>query len=116
MRLLLRIVLLLYFFTASGCYLYQNKLAEGIIDFHRQNYHDAFVRLLPLARRGLPDAQYAVGYMYYYGVGVTENRKLAWIWINKAANKKQLQAMKARDILTKVHVIRETTLGRPKRE
>lgn len=37
--------------------------------------------------------------MYYYGQGVTENRKKAWYWINKAAQAGQPEAVAALTIL-----------------
>lgn len=77
------------------------NLQEGIINFRTQNYRTAFILLKPEAERGQPDAQYAVGYMYYYGQGVVENRKQAWIWINQAAIAGQPEAVVAAKLLTK---------------
>lgn len=76
-----------------------NNLTEGIRDFRVQNYRQAFIRLTPEAKKGQPDAQYAIGYMYYYGQGVVEDRKKAWYWINQAAQAKQAEAMAALNIL-----------------
>lgn len=70
-----------------GCSLSHINLKEGIIDFKKLHYRDAFVRLKPEAQRGHPEAQYAVGFMYYYGFGVNEDRKLALYWIGKAAER-----------------------------
>ncbi|EHL32082.1 hypothetical protein LDG_5865 [Legionella drancourtii LLAP12] len=53
----------------------------------------------PEAERGQPDAQYAVGYMYYYGKGVVEDRKKAWFWITAAANAGQPDAKVAAQML-----------------
>ncbi|MBA4696113.1 MAG: sel1 repeat family protein [Legionella sp.] len=78
------------------------NLNEGSRSFRMQNYRDAFIRLKPEAKRGQPDAQYAVGYMYYYGQGVVEDRKKAWYWISKAARSGQPDAVAALDILEKV--------------
>lgn len=78
------------------------NLGEGSRSFRMQNYRDAFIRLKPEAKRGQPDAQYAVGYMYYYGQGVVEDRKKAWYWISKAARSGQTDAVAALDILQKV--------------
>ena len=77
------------------------NLREGIQSFRAQDYRRAFIRLKPEAVKGQPDAQYAVGYMYYYGQGVVENRKKAWFWINKAASFGQPDAMAAVKILQK---------------
>lgn len=73
--------------------------AQGIRDFHDQNYRSAFIHLLPQAINGRPEAQYAVGYMYYYGQGVTEDRVKAWNWITLAAKAGQADALEAMVIL-----------------
>lgn len=51
------------------------------------------------AEEGDPDAQYALGYMYYYGRGVTQDMAQAKQWIKKAANQGQQQAVQAEKIL-----------------
>lgn len=75
------------------------NLREGIDNFRVEEYRKAFVHLKPAAEQGQPDAQYAVGYMYYYGKGVVEDRKKAWFWINAAANLGQPDAKEAIRIL-----------------
>ena len=86
--------------TFSGCVNY-TRFYQGITYFRTQNYRDAFIRLLPEAKKGQPDAEYAVGYMFYYGQGVVENRKKAWYWITKAARAGQPDAVEAAAILAK---------------
>lgn len=83
----------------TGCVVRGSNLREGINSFQIQNYRQAFILLKPEAEKGQPDAQYAVGYMYYYGQGVTEDRKQAWYWINCAAKAGQPDAMAAIKIL-----------------
>jgi TPR repeat protein len=83
----------------SGCVTSGFNLNEGIKSFRVQNYRQAFIRLKPEAEKGQPDAQYAVGYMYYYGQGVVENREKAWYWINCAARLGQPDAVAALTIL-----------------
>ncbi len=82
----------------SGC-VSQYNLSEGIQSFQVQDYRRAFIRLKPEAEKGQPDAQYAIGYMYYYGQGVVEDRKKAWYWINMAARSGQKDAITAVGIL-----------------
>ncbi|KTD16298.1 sel1 repeat family protein [Legionella jordanis] len=77
----------------------RSNLVEGIRSFRAEDYRKAFVRLKPEAIKGQADAQYAVGYMYYYGQGVVESRKKAWYWINKAAQAGQSEAVAAIAIL-----------------
>lgn len=75
------------------------NLNEGITSFREQNYRQAFIRLMPEAKKGIPDAQYAIGYMYYYGQGVVEDRKKAWFWITRAAEAGQPDALEAMQVL-----------------
>ena len=86
-------------FFLSGCATSTANLREGIRSFQVQNYRQAFVRLKPEADKGQPDAEYAIGYMYYYGQGVVEDRKKAWYWITMAAKAGQLDAIQAVKIL-----------------
>lgn len=72
---------------------------EGIDNFRAQNYRSAFIHLMPEAKKGNPEAQYAVGYMYYYGQGVVEDRQKAWEWINRAATSGQADAIEAVKIM-----------------
>ncbi len=51
------------------------------------------------AEAGDPDAQYALGYMYYYGKGVPQNKAAGESWINKSAAAGQPQAIQAQKIL-----------------
>lgn len=85
--------------TLSSCMTHSYNLKSGIENFRVQNYRQSFIRLLPEAKAGQPDAQYAVGYMYYYGQGVIENRKKAFYWIERAANGGQPDAVRAIKIL-----------------
>ena len=75
------------------------NLREGIHSFKKQNYRSAFIRLVPEAEKGNADAQYAVGYMYYYGEGVVEDKKKAEEWIKKAADAGQKDAIVAARLL-----------------
>ena len=89
----------------SGCMARSFNLREGIKSFQIQNYRQAFIRLMPEAIKGQPDAEYAVGYMYYYGQGVVEDRKKAWHWINCAAKAGQMDAIEA------IHLLRGDILS-----
>ena len=85
----------------TGCVTGGLNLREGIKSFQVQDYRQAFIRLKPEAEKGQPDAEYAIGYMYYYGQGVVEDRKKAWYWITCAAKKGQVDAQQAIKILGK---------------
>ncbi|MBN9230060.1 MAG: hypothetical protein BGO90_08355 [Legionella sp. 40-6] len=99
MKLILKIILVCIFPLLVSCFSNTLNLREGINSFRVEDYRRAFVRLKPLAVKGLPDAQYAVGYMYYYGKGVVEDRKKAWFWISAAANAGQPDALVAAKML-----------------
>ena len=71
------------------------QFQQGKSAFATGNYTQAFNNLLPVAKAGNPDAQYAVGYMYYYGKGVVENKQMASYWMGKAAAQGQPAANKA---------------------
>lgn len=99
LRLLKKISVAIIFFWLAACSWTAFNLHEGIRDFKDQNYRAAFIRLMPEAEKGNPDAQYAIGYMYYYGEGVVEDRKKAMQWINKAAKAGQPDAVSAAKLL-----------------
>lgn len=61
------------------------SLAEAKAAYYRQDYGTAARLLASLAYEGEPEAQYALGYMYYYGRGVRQNRKWAISWFGEAA-------------------------------
>lgn len=75
---------------------------KGIVAFKLNNFRDAFVRLKPEAEQGHPDAEYAVGYMYYYGQGVNEDHRWAGYWIRRAAAHGQPLAIAALPLMDKV--------------
>lgn len=95
----LGVLLLVVVGFLSSCSSSRLDLQEGIRSFQVQNYRQAFIRLKPEAEKGQPDAQYAIGYMYYYGQGVVEDRKKAWYWITTAAKAGQPDAQQAVKIL-----------------
>lgn len=51
------------------------------------------------AEQGDADAQYALGYMYYYGIGTVVDTKTARLWIIKSASQGQPLAKKALAVL-----------------
>jgi hypothetical protein len=73
----------------------QTLLAQGKQSFIVGDYHQAFKTLQPLAVKGNADAQYAVGYMYFYGYGTPKNNQLALKWMQSAAAQGQPSAQQA---------------------
>lgn len=55
-------------------------------DFRQGNYALAFEKLWWPAHRCDPRAQYAIGYMYYYGLGTILDQDLARIWFRRSAD------------------------------
>ena len=72
-----------------------SNLQQGKRFFDAGYYKRAMQQLLPLACDGVPDAQYAVGYMYYYGLGVAQDTDVGYFWIRRAANQRYLTAIRA---------------------
>jgi TPR repeat protein len=101
MNLVSKLLITLMLVTLLTACFFSNtyRLREGIQHFRVAEYRKAFIYLRPEAERGQRDAQYAIGYMYYYGKGVVEDRKKAWFWINVAANAGQPDAKVAFQML-----------------
>ena|SRR5436190_16317042 len=72
-----------------------SELLKGKRDFENGYYLDAMHRLLPLACDGDPQAEYAVGYMFYYGYGVGQDTVIGCFWMQRAANKGYPPAIEA---------------------
>jgi DamX protein len=63
----------------------------------------SFDQLKQEAAKGEPDAEYALGYIYYYGKdGAPQDAQAAKLWIQKAADQGQPQAKKALQLLAQV--------------
>lgn len=72
-----------------------SRLQQGKRYFDDGYYRHAMQELLPLACDGNPDAEYGVGYMYYYGLGVAQDTDVGYFWIRRAANQRYMTAIKA---------------------
>lgn len=80
-------IIFFYVMLLVGCASPGNRLlAEGQNAYHMQEYHTAFVKLLAAAKTGNACAEYAVGYLYYYGIGTPPNPYEAIKWFRKAAS------------------------------
>jgi TPR repeat protein len=58
-------------------------------------YVEAMRLLAPLARAGNADAQYTIGYLYYYGYGTNRDPQRALKWIRRAAARGNARAITA---------------------
>jgi TPR repeat protein len=68
--------------TSPGMY---EELQQGKHTFAAGDYATAFHQLLPVAINGNKEAQYAVGYMYYNGLGVATDTETGVDWMKKSA-------------------------------
>lgn len=80
----------------------QSELQQGKRYFEEGYYKKAMHLLLPLACgcHGNAEAQYAVGYMYYYGYGVAQDTDVGYFWIQRSANQHYPPAQKALALIT----------------
>lgn len=58
-------------------------------------YDCSIERIQRAAEEGNPDAQYALGYMYYYGISTIRDQETAGLWIKRAADQGQPLAKRA---------------------
>lgn len=76
-----------------------SELQQGKRLFQDGYYKRAMSQLLPLAVDGIAEAQYAVGYMYYYGFGVTQDTPSGDFWIRRSADQGFKPAIEALSIM-----------------
>lgn len=67
-----------------------------------QRYNCSLAAVEQAAERGDPDAEYALGYMYFYGIGTVQDRQTGILWIRRAAEQGQPLAIAAVNIINKV--------------
>lgn len=80
-----------------------NAMAQAKQDFIAQNYELSYQKVKPAADQGDADAQYALGYMMYYGKGTPRDADGSYVWFHKAAAQGQPQAIKALAMLNQIH-------------
>ena len=86
-RRLSAILLCIFLLTLTACASTpEQQYTNAQLAYQQQDYHTAFTKLKPLAENNDAKAQYALGFMYYYGIGTNINQQLAMDWIAKAAN------------------------------
>ena len=99
MKQILQVFVCAILMLISACASRPTPLEKGMLCFLRQDFHAAFIRLQPLAFKGDPAAQYAVGYMYFYGQGILENKEQALMWFNLAAKQNYPLAIDALNLI-----------------
>jgi septal ring-binding cell division protein DamX len=95
MRLIYSVAALMGVLAISACTHHNGAHQSGGHGFAAKNYGLTYEQVREAAQDGDADAQYALGYMYYYGQNVTRNGKQARFWIGKAAAQNHQQAIRA---------------------
>ena len=75
---------------------------RGNADYAQGKYKSALTNYLYAANEHVPEAQYAVAYQYYYGIGITRDQSKAIVWLKRAAvnsvkARRALEQLKERD-------------------
>ncbi|MES9992768.1 MAG: sel1 repeat family protein [Candidatus Thiodiazotropha sp.] len=70
-------------------------LKEAHLAYNKKAYKKVFQLIFPLAAAGNDKAQYALGYLFYHGLGVEKSEQQAMHWIQQAAAQGNLKAKKA---------------------
>jgi TPR repeat protein len=99
MNQLIKLFFFVFIFTFIVACSSNYALQTGMISFKAEDYRRAFITLKPLAHKNIPDAEYAIGYMYYYGQGVIEDKKRGRMWIARAASHGEPRAITAMTVL-----------------
>ena len=78
----------------------RSELQQGKRYFEAGYYKRTMHQILPLAVDGNAEAQYTVGYMYYYGYGVAQDTDVGYFWIKRAADQNFPPAIKAMKLMS----------------
>ena len=95
------------FLLISGCAStpdYNNdqvRFEAGKEAFLTHEYVKASHLFEPLAVKGHSQAQYTLGYLYYYGLGIAQNSEVGKKWISSSAAKGNQRALKALELISK---------------
>ncbi|HSW71690.1 MAG TPA: sel1 repeat family protein [Gammaproteobacteria bacterium] len=98
------ILLLVLLLTACTSLRTSQEIQLGKSNFEAGYYRDAFRQLLSPAIEGNAQAQYAIGYMYYYGYGVPLDTETGSFWIKKAADQHYQPAVQALAAMQKAKI------------
>jgi TPR repeat protein len=100
MKKVLIILCAVFFLQGCASAVMSQEFQQGKLEFRNGDYQTAFKILLPIAVNGNKEAQYAVGYMYYNGMGVSQDSVSGLFWMERAAAKGYTPAAEA---LNKLH-------------
>ena len=86
MKILIGIILIV-------CATYAQTFEEAVKRFNNKEYVEAYEIFSDLALNNDSNAQYNLALMNYKGIGVNQNKQLAFFWYDKAAENNNLQAI-----------------------
>jgi TPR repeat protein len=76
-----------------GAFKYENHLLDqAIFNYDDGDYDDALTKFMLLSSSQNADAEYYLGMMHQYGLGVAVNKKIALYWFGRAAKNKHAEA------------------------
>lgn len=100
-RRIFSVIILCLFMQSCSSPKMSQELQLGKTLYAAGDYKPAFRQLLPLAADGKAEAQYAVGYMYYYGYGVAQDTESGLFWMTKSATQNYAPAISALGMLAR---------------
>jgi len=77
------ILILFVFFQA--CSSEKKGLEKAHRQYEAKQFEEAFKSFMPFAQKNNPEAQYCVGVMFYFGIGINQNYEKAFYWFSKSA-------------------------------
>lgn len=83
----------------SACVIRNTQFEDAQRSYAQRDYSRAFEQLWIPARQLDPRALYAMGYMYYYGIGTDKDQDLGRGLINRAAHMNYPPAIKAMELI-----------------
>ena len=86
MKILIGIILIV-------CAIYAQTFDEAVKKFNNKEYVEAYEIFSDLALNNDSNAQYNLALMNYKGLGVNQNKQLAFFWYEKASDNNNLQAI-----------------------
>lgn len=72
---------------------------EALTAYKKSDFKTASKEFQKLAKQGNAKAQYILGLMYRQGQGVSKDNVQAYMWLSLAAESKEKEAIKFRDLL-----------------
>lgn len=98
-KLILLLLLSVIFLQSCATLSSSSLLQKARSDYAQAKYTEAFSQLLTLASKKNAEAQYAVGYMYYKGLGIDQDSQQALYWFRKSSTQGNEKAKFALSLL-----------------